>query len=692
MAAGKDEHPLMSPGAASSSGGTSDRGPTIGRAKASHSASRWTKLLSHKGALIKQIICLGICFIALFLGNSKIVKTHQDALIANPTLVSLALGLSVQVALIPPIELARRIAQGAFWSRLTGKGMSYRQMVSTWSLLYSNSYRGAEDVIKGFTSISAMLLVVFFGEILVLGSVGSLYDSTPYNQLSASGYLPMHLPLQLAVTSEVEAGAATDLAAKVMLHLGTLYDPLTLQGLTMSNQTSLQFGDGIGARSTVLASPLTVPSLDILGRPISEDIPWASVLVGDHVKTRATAITATSSCEVTANLTYGDLLDAPALNIDIGGTVYWSPFNSWVLQNYAFVHSPQVDLYVFSSLDVNDPNFENVFEPLLDDEGRIYVAAQALNFADNADYMNSSYDGVPLGLALCRIGIGLSTVQAEFEIVNVEPTRLVKLVSFDDQTEHKHYSMSNDTEFGYSAAQFLFSSLFPYTCDFFSCPYDADEIPYYTLLLGLIKTPAAAGDTFTTSLETTAVALARVGALLMSTFTAAPTVNIPTGNSSFTPTYTEIWSTNDSLVIEITAACNGILGLGAACGLLLFAFHLIAIFSKRFWYLIGGNALTATESLVGLMASMPKASKMPHLHSQADISELRDASNFIVRAHVDRETGRVKMTFVMPTGASEEAPGSGKKMLPSPSMNHEIMRTVMQEDVGEHDRHDDAEV
>ncbi|KAJ3144853.1 hypothetical protein HDU89_007740 [Geranomyces variabilis] len=576
-----------------------------------------------------------VCGITLILGKNGTVRVSEEYTCLKPSIVAFCVGIVVQIALIAPLELARRIAQLWFWRELTVTGMSFRSMMCTWSVIYSNSYRGAEDLLKGVGPISAFLMLVYLLEVAVVGAIGSLYQTTDVTILKASGILPLVYPLQDSSKSLASATVPVELASRAFLNFVKAYDPMTLEGLVYGNGTCHSTGDvpAAGAEkycSAVVLSPLTGLRLTLSGEAKPNPIVWTPLAEGDTIEAQSTILEANVECRPSHDdIWWGSVSDPSEvylfMNVTLNGAVETrqSYFQLYTAET-SNVTTPQVQTVMFTEAGSNDP--------VVDDSGALLFGILALNFDD---YGATSPLTLPLrdgpgtrdvGMLLCSAQLGLSTADTIFEVTQMDPACQVNLRSASDGSRTP-YPMTTDTNYGYASALYLFQTLYVMTCDILPCVLSGNSPPVFDILIGLLapSTDADGKQVFKINVPQIASSLSQLIARLMTGFAAAPA--FPTDlTPPITAATTEarVFQTGVVKQVFTSPVCNIVLSIGAASALLVM---LLLALGGRQWRL-GGS----TESVYLLLQALP-AQKLPNISAKdwrdAHLGKIKDAARSV---------------------------------------------------------------
>ncbi|KAJ3162952.1 hypothetical protein HDU88_006444 [Geranomyces variabilis] len=592
-----------------------------------------------------QIAIIVICSVVLILGISGHVLVTEDSLFLREGYVGFAVGIAVQIALIAPLELSRTVCKLWFWKRLVVRGEDLRTVLCTWSVIYSNSYRGAEDLLQGIGPISGLLMLVYVVEVAILGAIGSLYTTEGITTLKAQGELPMLRPFQ-STTKDADDiyGYESVIPAELSyFSFAKLYDPLVIQGIesnTPCEPASKQDNDTSSFSATwrgcgaVVASPLTSPPLAIAQTVVPTAINWAKIADGDILRSRATEIVTTVECGPSDIIDINDASDAVIWNGTVSTTTtMWSARAS-------FITTPQVSIMPLGTGSM----LEN---PPIDEIGAMLFAIVAFNFDDLGDMTRlrlSMFDSdLPetreIGVLLCRARVELGTVMAEHELSQVNPGLVARLNYAVADTERIPYSMDPSTPYGYSMGTFLTEALFPFTCDLLACTTDSKDPPLFDRTIGLVEAqPPAVNGTVSYALNFTSMTtnLAKLFSRNLLSLAAVP--RYPDGiPADLLSTHAELWVLGRTKRIFTTAACNAILSIGIVCAAMLVTLNLV----QQTKGAMGGSVLQLLDAIG--WRNMPNVS--PEEWRAAGVAKLRrHARHVIVKGRLD-SSGKVQLSL-----------------------------------------------
>ncbi|KAJ3169866.1 hypothetical protein HDU88_000506 [Geranomyces variabilis] len=618
--------------------------------------SRWRR--QDRTLFFTQTTVVIICAIALVMGYHGTVWVHEDSVWLTQKTVAFAVGIAVQIAMIAPLELARMTSQILFWRALVRRGGSYRSLITNWSVIYSHSYRGAEDLL-GIGPIGAFLMLVYLVEVAILGAVGSLYLAVAVNSLKAQGTLPLLLPLQSTALIDKYATEAFAQASQSYFNFAYLYDPLVVQGVD-ANTTCAEpapAGSFVGCHS-VLASPLTGPYLSGLGRTLPDAFAWANLVEGDVLRTRATELGTRVTCgpsehlfaqtdesQFTANLSRSYLFT----NITGGDDPYYAT-NTMYAAIMPWMYTPQVQVITFGTGDTWE-------QPPIDDQGRMVFAMHAFNFPEEQyanmtpltiTYQDDSGARNSAGV-LCNVQVTLATSAAEYAILQVQPGMVANLTSVVRETEPVPFSLAPvPGSYGYSMAMFLTASTSVIGCDLFPCSPSARDPPPFDQRMELVKGTlnAATGELdFSVDVQTMTTGMAKLLARLLLNYAAPPT-DLTNLAASQTTTFAEVHENRTWQRVYTTRPCNVLLATGIAAGVVLMAFQ-IAL-ASRLCEKCDWSAMWTTSSVLFLLQALP-SQRLPNLSEtewrSADLETMREAADRVmVKGVVDRE-GNVRLVM-----------------------------------------------
>ncbi|KAI8591185.1 hypothetical protein BDZ88DRAFT_412751 [Geranomyces variabilis] len=627
------------------------------------------------GLYLLQSVIIAVCVTVLALGIPGSVQVSEARFPLTESSVAFAIGVAVQVALIAAMELSRRICQMWFWARLTSRGQSLRSIMTTWSVIYSNSYRGAEDIFKGIGPISGFLMLMYFMEVVVLGAIGSLYRTENVVTLKGAGSLPMYRPIQSDAVLSENAFNSTMRGSLAFFNFAKLYDPTSTQGTETGGTCAPLFqpraSGAVLACASVLTHPLTVPLLAAEGEATAPVVPWTTLEKGDLFNSRATEIFTSVSCEPSD----GFSIDQPVTGQEAIFLFYTSPEGVvtqstkplWAV-SFSLFTTPQVQVITLGGGSTGE-------NPLIDENGAMIFAMLAFNFDDYPGWseltMNTlkdySHAGPPrqVGLALCRATVGLGTTKANYSILQSDPSLVVKLNSaVRDPGQPINYSMDPAVNvWGYSLAIFLLVSTFMFGCDAVACSIASPDPPYFDLTIGLVKVTRLTNGTvaYTADLQTAAQGMSRLLARIIPSFTSA--VNNATGmDSNLVTTSAAVWELTSTLRIYTTPACNIILGIGigSAVALMLLQFGPATRVDKP--------SIGITSSIYVLLQALLSSSGGKRIladiaRRDAGLARLKKvAEGVMVKSTIDPK-GQLWLEMTMDRDGGLEEPAVGNRMV-----------------------------
>ncbi|KAI8590534.1 hypothetical protein BDZ88DRAFT_414865 [Geranomyces variabilis] len=600
------------------------------------------------GMLCTQAAICVVCSIALGFGINGTICVSDN----NLGIVAFAVGVVVQIALVAPLELARLVSQILFWRRLLKGRQRFRAIISNWSVIYSNSYRGAEDL-RSIGPIGAFLMLVYLVEVAVIGAIGTLYWTVEVENLKSHGNMSMFVPIQSTAQTYEAAGDALAQASRGYFSFGNLYDSRNTQAFKANATCGVPTTDQVtwtGCHG-VVASPLAMPELDADETTLASNASWAALAEGDLLRTQGTEILTTVTCEpsydvkvFTDNFTSsGD--SQTYLGTNRTGEWVYATNSMWAAM-MPNMNTPQVQIITFGKGSAWE-------EPPVDEEGRMVFALHAFNFPDypgmrllEIPFQNLSLGARHSGAVLCTSAVSTAVRAAEYKILQTTPRLNVRLNSAVRGSEPTPYSMHNSTRFGYSMGIFLVAAMTIFGCDLFPCsPSDIDP-PLFDRTIGLVKPIAdlTGNLTYIVDLESLTANVARLMSRLLLTYTAAPRYPEDLGAGQLAATNAELYNKSASRIYT-TYACNIIVAIGLVSATLLVTLHLVVLTGYGEMQFKG--SMWTTSSVLFLLQALPRGAEWflsaPAEGMGASLDRLREAADQItVRADVD-SGGMVKL-------------------------------------------------
>ncbi|KAI8826618.1 uncharacterized protein EV422DRAFT_502396 [Fimicolochytrium jonesii] len=611
------------------------------------SQKRWAPL-----SVLLELGIIGICVVCLSIGNtgylslSTVPQTNGHWTLWSESSITFGYGIVVQIALLGPLQLGRKISQHWLASKIVSKGIKFRQMVTAWSVIYCNSHRGVEDIWRGWSAITFFMLVVyvaevivieFLKEILVLGS-----SHVPLCQVPSTS-LPLLGPYQSNRTTISAAPLVTRMAQKTILGLGQLYDPLTLSGLVIANGTgSACESTTCTAESSVILSPLTAPTA------ASESFgdhpwpaPWDTLGRNDRVVGEFSSLTADVSCSPKAFEVVAD----PQMCIDRSCYIYYTVNASGTSMFYN-IYSLDTQFKVGTQVSLIALYAEEVGKygriATIDDRLYFGVLVNSLNGTEFAN-MNNGYSRIAdaeahpnttvfFSFALCSAGFKIGREVATMEVVSVVPSLKASISGSRRSREPETYRISDDTG-GYGLARYVYEVLTHITCDTLLCSIFENEVPWFDPLIGLLKVDAAGKAIVdpANQMQMISAAVARLLALSAASFTTNvidPATTLPA------VTTCEVYSDEISYDIYNARVMNGVLTVGLTCACVLLIWDPI----MKIWTIFAKDETTAkkkaivigmTESIYVLLKGLAPSSTLYSLMPEMSESTPEDARKAI---------------------------------------------------------------
>ncbi|KAJ3018072.1 hypothetical protein HKX48_003182 [Thoreauomyces humboldtii] len=605
----------------------------------------------HFGVILTYLAILGLCIASILVGKAGIELPVQPGYYLSGA--RLVLGMIVQISLSAPMELVRRICQILFARRLTGRGMTSREMLTAWSAIYSNNYRGIEDLHLQMGPITALLLFFYFAEIVAIGSIGLLSTSSPVNTVKAQGHVPTYGPLQSTDTFSARAQDA-------IFGVGRLCDPIVQQAMLMPPQKACpEVSSTLAAASgaytscqSIVASSLTLPDLTNTQFDDSAlQFDWTYILPGDIFEGVFSTVGVTATCSsLSAAGVTGSTSSAFKLMLTLpNGEIMASRIPFLNARDASFT-TPTVQIQELA----RSPDYT---EPFVTDSGSLYVGLVAYNFAETFSDMTTVHlplqDGSGnvrnISVALCELQVTVGSANAGVQVISAMEQIVPYVMHATYAAEPTLFDMSGGT--GYGTAQFVSQALMEMSCDVLPCTQSSTSPPGFNLLTGLIeRTSDNAGWTvdYDHQLATITQALARLSTLLISTYVEASDIFDVDPTSQ-----TIVTSLLFKVSLQITSNCELILLVGAISSCLILTVHIVGRLSKAtFARHLYPPTLWVTESIHSLLLLLQQTPP-PFVNDvnkpggvDSNPEKLREAaSKRLLVGKVDSETGVFSITI-----------------------------------------------
>ncbi|KAI8818518.1 uncharacterized protein EV422DRAFT_537352 [Fimicolochytrium jonesii] len=559
--------------------------------------ARWNPL-----PILLELGIMGVCIASLALGNLGYLSLNtvpQSAAHWNlwsEQLITFGYGIVVQIALLGPLQLGRKICQLWLASKIVSHGIPCRQMVTAWSAIYCNSHRGVEDIWRGWITITLFMLTVYIAEIVVIGGIGSLYYKAPLTAVRFVSPVPLLGPFQSNMTTFEEGPYITELALRTILSLGQLYDPMTLDGLLIPNSTLSDCSEtGCTGTSSVILSPMA-PSASTEGAfwKWPWPGPWESTARNDRVIGEVSSLSVDVSCSPQAFYINKSVVDYwyYQTNAPDGTPLAYA---NYALETW-YIRGPQVSLV---SLEIDDHDAEHFTPYVLDD--RVYFGVLTNNLDGTVfENMDNSVSEahkdlnatVQYSTALCSAGVKLGKVAGIMEILSVTPSLKASISSAQNATTPTSYPLSKGTS-GYPMAFYLSQFVQYVTCDILGCSAASGQVPWFDTLIGMLQVDAAGNAIVdpANQMKTISVSVARLLALSLASFTTE--LLDPATNTTLTAEYT-VKSNEISHDIYNSRGFDILLIVGLVCGFLLLIWDGI----MKVWCALAGDEVAVQKRAI----------------------------------------------------------------------------------------------
>ncbi|KND00734.1 uncharacterized protein SPPG_03850 [Spizellomyces punctatus DAOM BR117] len=545
-------------------------------------------------AICFEVFTIIVCLGTYVIGSQGYLKVAAFDTFFTKSIGGFMVGVVVQIALVAPLKLGRKMSQIWFGRRLLKGGMKVRELITAWSLIYSNSYRGVEDVWRGLSPIAGFLLLLYLGEIIVLGTIGSLYYTVPIWNMKASGPMPYFTFPNVTPTTVDEAGFAMDCSQRAGVSVGRLLDPLVRQGILVPNSTYAQCDSThCTASETVIVSSFTVPFTGRTAAP-APMMDWTDLKPGNIVKGKMTSLTATADCRPSKlNLTDYELY----IDVDEGPAQYLYIFNPWAVTNPA-MQTPQLQLLSLAAEQT---------DPYVAPNGQMYIGMMAYNFPESFAHMtwNPDVGGRNASSVICTIGIETGIANVEVLMEHLTPTRVARILSVTEMSPQTPYDMSPGTP-GYLGAYFLGQTYGFFSCDISPCDFTGTTPPPFDMMTGFFDSTDD-GHGFVLDYDTQMEKF--TAALVKLTVSVMPVFLIPDADPLHDQSTLTVWSNDVVSIIYTTLACNLLLLTGSLSGVCLLILHILTgLWTRRgpnskYWTTFGPT-FWMTESVYALLQAL----------------------------------------------------------------------------------------
>ncbi|KAJ3291549.1 hypothetical protein HK104_005973 [Borealophlyctis nickersoniae] len=525
---------------------------------------------SRNAGIFINVCILGICATALILGRYGQLKVEKGWKEPIPRTF---VGFAVQTSAIAMVSLTRHICQIMFARAITSdKGVKFRKMVAGWSVLYSGSFRGLEDMLSALNIWSIVLAVALLGEIALLSSIGSLASMEELAIIRENG----SLPLMTVVTRDTpwyDPGDASDL---MVGHLDTMSSPLYKQG-TFPPPDSQPYPnatrDPITGGCSVTRLSIVHPFNFSLFYPPTDITPIALPIVkeGETVIADVRANLVTVNCTPPTSFTlakyrvagYWEILGT----LDDGRSL----MSSSAFQS-ASIGIPEIGV---SPLVINRSMANSYY---VGAKGELYIAVYARNFQTGTTFKGFQYFPDPnnltasVAVTLCSIvarpGRSVGTIYFPY----IEPTTISRV---DAATP---FESTGDTLFtltrggGLATVQLLIGTLAKLSCSYWACPVINTEFapyPWFDRATALLKRKPETQADYDNQIEVVTQVVANLSSLIFAVST------MPDTNS--TGAY-GISSKELLSKLYITKGCTGVLIAGIVSAILLICFYVVSKF------------------------------------------------------------------------------------------------------------------
>ncbi|KAJ3056265.1 hypothetical protein HK097_007477 [Rhizophlyctis rosea] len=479
-------------------------------------------------------VVLVICIIAIVYGHNDHVVVRIGS--GWESVPGWCIGIAVQVALVPMVNLGRLLCQLWFAKLLTTRGMGGRQMLAAWSALYSGSFRGIEDMLSGISPITVVLCTLYLAEMIVLGAIGSLYLLSPLTALRGTGVAPQ---MRLIIDADMNGG-------------------LDVYGrLQTSFPTSIDGTYSCSISKIGIAHPFHPLTLFTENRILPQEL---RPNVREEVRTHALAVEVNVTC-------------FPAINVAVTNYTMDSEspddsFNSYqfrqvtpdghflgaipfAIDRIPYQTNPELGLELW--YDYTNDTYGPTY---IDSDGRIYFIVYSRNlvqgWSKGFTTVTEPNTGLTVDVATCAMAARSGSADVGLRIRFTDPEPINNITDLAGLILNQASLFQTDAAILDVVSQQL-NSL---TCRSSGCP--KEGLPWFDKDFGfLTRVPEKAGDG-DGHLAVIADVLANLTAVMLSGMT------VPSDNM----TTFELWSPNELNSVQITRACTIVLVLGSACAVI----------------------------------------------------------------------------------------------------------------------------
>ncbi|KAJ3041787.1 hypothetical protein HDV00_008677 [Rhizophlyctis rosea] len=610
------------------------RASTLNKTQQQHTLDR-NLLLS---VVVPNSLVITICVLGLVYGRDQRVVVKNGTL--QQTLAGWCVGLAVQASILPVVNLGRWVCQLWFAKQLATRGMRGRQMMSAWSALYSGSFRGLEDIFVGLSPIAIVLLVLYIGEVIVLGAIGSLYSLNPIRALRADGNIPL-MTLMRTSTPKIDISDITD---RIGAKFGELASPLQKQAVIPPDAWQISNVSCTSPYCTTTRYSIAHPYTRIL-----HDLP-------DTVSLSSYSPIPIMKETVESNFTafFVDVKCGPASDFSIYNSIPGGPGSSFYqIFRTEDMANPGVGLgtlYIMDSVTVPEVGFMPLFnwtdahtpQSAVDPDVGMRFLVYGRNLAldgstDFAKLVESSTD-FTLYVAACDVKPMQGQASAGVYVAYARPEMITTIAHATPMP----LTVLNDIIENSAVVSFITNLIGKINCLYQNCP-STQRAPWFDADFNLLS-DAPTSEELENLLSTTVLVLADTTLMILSTF------SILTEDTA----HHEVYSDAISSVVQITHACTIVLLIGAACAAILIVLYLIYALhlSRDFNFNLG---VRITDSVYDFIGSLDAP-----VGQATGVKEARESKVWDVKGALKKKTIRLVDGVGVREGVNEGTENLGR--------------------------------
>lgn len=406
--------------------------------------------------------------------------------------------------------------------------MDVGEMVAAWSALYTGSLRGAQDMLAGFSPIAVLLILVYVGQVIMVGAIGNLYYLRPTSSISAEGLLPM---MDVAGMTTEGFNNVGDVADRLVGNLGgltsTVYKHAVIPGpeWQISPNVSCDAQSGACTANRIAVShsfdvSMLVP-INNASSPVN--LPLRSFYgSGDIISSEMRAINVTVSCKAAPGLRLefypgsANTLVRIVGRVDEGGELTGDG-----------VITPLQKCLEIGIMPMQNATGTGADTYYINQLGELYFAVFARNFAGSFrgfNYVLSPTDNkTSIGLGICAVKASVGRTAGKIQLIRTQNALLPAIIAVSNSSfPIIPPPLFAKTAAGFGATQMVTRQLGSLSCFLWACPTakkNQTTLPWFDVQTGLIhKVPNSTTD-WDDQLGRVAAALAELSGVTLAAMT-----------------------------------------------------------------------------------------------------------------------------------------------------------------------------